>query len=468
MTDALRVPTMAPGRVPLLGHAPKMKSRAGELFASLQNGATVSLIQVGRETMYVVNDPTLIREVLRDAETYVRGGPITQRFRAMFGNGLGISEGAFHRRQRAIIQPAFHRRRVADLVDTMSATATDTTGPWVDGARVDVDVLMDDLAMLNIIRLLFASGADLDRARFVAATGTVLGGLFQRMTDTTGVLAKLPTPANRRYREAARHIRTTIDRIIGEYRRQETDHGDLLSMMMFAATDDGTPVMTDQELHDEVMTFLIGGSNTVANTLSWAFHEIATHPHVEQRLHAEVDEVLAGRAVGYSDVARLDYTRRVLTETLRTRTQGLFMSRVAARDAALGGWRIPEGATVLYSFHALNSNPVFHPNPTEFDPDRWLAERARSIPRGAFIPFSLGVHGCIGDQFAWTEMIVTLASVTSRWRLVSVPGRVPRPKPAITMPVDALPMTVHRRIGSPAVPVAVSDPAQAEATAGPR
>jgi cytochrome P450 len=193
------------------------------------------------------------------------------------------------------------------------------------------------------------------------------------------------------------------------------------------------------------MTFFIAGSNTISNTLSWAFHEIAIQPDIERRLHAEVDSVLAGRAAGFQDVAMLEYAKRVITETLRKRTQGLFLSRFTTTATDLGGYHIPAGVAVLYSFHALNHNPAIHPDPERFDPDRWLPERAKAIPRGAFMPFGMGTYNCIGDQFAWTEMIVSLATVAARWRLVSVPGHQPRPKPAITMPVDALPMTAHRR-----------------------
>jgi pentalenene oxygenase len=443
-TTTVRTPATAPGGLPVLGHALQMKRRPGEFLLSLQSGEPVTVIRLGPKTMYVVNDPGLIRQVLRDPETFARGGPITERFRMMFGNGLGISEGDFHRRQRALIQPAFNHARIVDYTALMSDAVVAQTGAWRDGGRVEVDKEMDDLALANVTQVIFSADTELDRERFMAATAVVLGGLFRRVTDTMG-LTRLPTPANRRYREATDHLRATINRVIGEYRADGVDRGDLLSMMLFARDGDGAQAMTDQQLHDEVMTFFIAGSNTISNTLSWAFHELATHPETERALHDEVDRVLAGRPAGYHDVARLEYTRRVITETLRKRTQGLFLSRFTAVATELGGYHIPAGSDVLYSFHALNHNPRIHPHPERFDPDRWLPERAKAIPRGAFMPFGAGVHGCIGDQFAWTEMIIILATIAARWRLLSVPGHTPRPKLAITMPVDSLPMTAHRR-----------------------
>ncbi|GAA5127369.1 cytochrome P450 [Haloechinothrix salitolerans] len=446
MTNTLREPVMADGRLPLLGHGLRMKRAPGDFLLSLQNGDAVSMIQLGRETAYVLNDPELIRQALRDTETFIRGGPVTERFRAMFGNGLGISEGEFHRRQRAIIQPAFHRNKIIEYAGISSEIADDYTKRWRDGERVAVDEEMDSLALANVIRVMFSADTGIDQTRFMSAVSTVLGGLFQRVADSTGLITALPTPANRRYRRSEEYLRRTIHDVISAYRAADVDHGDLLSMMMFARDESGEPAMSDQQLHDEVMTFFIAGSNTISNTLAWACHEIATHPDVERAMHAEVDEVLGGRPAAHDDLANLTYTRRVITETLRYRTQGLFLSRVTALDTEIGGYAIPEGATVLYSFHALNHNPAIHPRPGQFDPDRWEPERAKSIPRGAFMPFSIGTHGCIGDQLAWTEMVITLATIATRWRLTSVPGHVPQPKLAITMPVDSLPMIAHRRV----------------------
>ncbi|WP_225732687.1 MULTISPECIES: cytochrome P450 [unclassified Nocardia] len=431
--------------MPLLGHGLDMKRRPGPLLLSLQSGDPVTVIRLGRRPMYVVNDADLMRQVMRAPEIFARGGPITERFRVMFGNGLGISDGDFHRRQRRLLQPAFHRTRIIHYCSLISELVVAKIDAWSDGDTMRIEREMDELALANVTQVIFAPGTSLDQRRFMDATGVVLGGLFRRMTDTTGLLTKLPTPGNRRYRESEDYLRRTIHETIREYRASGEDRGDLLSMMLLARDDDGSPSMSDQQIHDEVLTFFIAGSNTISNTLSWAFHEIATHPDVEKRLHEEVDGVLAGRAAQFDDVGRLEYTRRVLTETLRLRTQGFFQTRMTTEDTELGGYRIPGGEAVLYSFYALNHNPEIFADPERFDPDRWLPERLTAAQRNAFMPFGAGVHGCIGETFSWTELILVLATIVARWRLVSVPGHQVRPKPAVTMPVDALPMTVHRR-----------------------
>ncbi|HEV2887536.1 MAG TPA: cytochrome P450 [Jatrophihabitans sp.] len=445
MTSTMRAPTVAAGGLPVLGHALEMKRRPGEFLLSLQSGDPVVRLRLGRTPVFVVNDPALIRQLLLDPATFGRGGPITDRFRQLFGNGLGISDGDLHRRQRSLLTPAFNHAHTAGYATIMSDVAREMTQHWQDGQVVRVEKDMDVLALTVVTRVIFADEIELDRARFMAETAVVLGGLFRKVADTTGVLTRLPTPANRRYARAAEYLHATINDVIEQYRVHGVDHGDLLSTMMHAVDGDGRPAMTDQQLHDEVLTLFIGGSNTIANTLAWACHELATHPDVEKQLHAEVDEVLAGRPAEFADVARLDYTRRVISETLRVRTQGLFLAKVTTRDTEFGGYAIPAGATVIYSAHGLNHNPTIHSDPERFDPDRWLPERAKSIPKGAFMPFGMGAHSCIAEGFAWTEMVISLATVAANWQLESVPGHQPRPKPAITMPVDALPMTATRR-----------------------
>ncbi|MBM7774184.1 pentalenene oxygenase [Actinokineospora baliensis] len=440
VTDVL-TPAIAPGAVPVLGHALLMKRAPREFLLSLQDTDPVIGIRLGRQTVYVINDPALIRTALRDPDTFGKGGPITERFRAMFGNGLGISDGDLHRRQRALMQPAFSHSRIVGYAALITEEAQRRFGGWRDGERVEVHRELADLALTNLTRAMFAADTGVDADLFREATATVLNGLYLRVMDPTGLLARLPVPANRRYRAAERYLRGVIDGVIATYRAAPVDRGDLLSILVLA--EDGG--MSDAQLHDEVMTIFIAGAESIANTLAWACHEVAAHPEVEAKLCAEADRVLAGRAAAYVDLASLTYTKQVISETLRLRTQGWALSRTTTRETTIGGYAIPANAAIMYSPHALNHNPALHHDPSRFDPDRWSIDNAKALPRGAYIPFGTGNHTCIGEPFALTEMTLTLASIAARWRLEPVPGHTPRPKVALTMPVDALPMVPRRR-----------------------
>jgi cytochrome P450 len=202
--------------------------------------------------------------------------------------------------------------------------------------------------------------------------------------------------------------------------------------------------MTDEQVHDEVVTILTTGAETTAVALSWFFHEIAQQPEIERRFHTEIDQVLSGRTVTFADLPRLEYTHRVVNEILR-RNPPLILMRRARSEVTLGGVRIPAGAEVAVSQHTLHRDPRWFPDPDRFDPDRWLPARAEKLPRGAFIPFGAGARLCPGHLFAQTEIVTVAATIAARWRLVPVPGAKVKPRLAATMQPNRLPMTVLPR-----------------------
>ena len=175
--------------------------------------------------------------------------------------------------------------------------------------------------------------------------------------------------------------------------------------------------MTDQQVFDEVITLLTAGIETSALALAWIFHEIAANPEVEKRVQAEVDEVLAGRPVTFDDVPKLTYAGQVANEVLRKYPLWLLMRR-AAEEVDLGGVRLAPGAEVIISPHAMHHDPAHFAEPDRFDPDRWTPDRVRLLPKGAFVPFGGGIHQCIGNHFALTEIVIAVATVCARYRLV--------------------------------------------------
>lgn len=221
-------------------------------------------------------------------------------------------------------------------------------------------------------------------------------------------------------------MRAIVLDVIGSRRAEGvTDHGDLLSTLLRAQDESGDG-MTDQQTYDEVLTLLTAGIETTALALAWAFHEVSRHPEVERRLVAELDEVLGGRPVTFADLPRLTYTAAVVHEVLRMYPVWILMRR-AVEPVDLDGVRLPAGAEVIVSPHALHHDPASFPDPHRFDPDRWLSP-SHAVPRGAYIPFAAGVRQCVGNAFAQAEVVITLATVLSRWRLVPVPGKPVRTK----------------------------------------
>jgi pentalenene oxygenase len=423
-----------PRALPLLGHAVHLLRRPLPFLTELRDHGDVVVFRLGRRPAYLVNSPEVVREVLvtRRAQ-FDKGGPLYAQVAGVVGNGLAVATAEFHRRQRRLAQPAFHHARIAVYTATMRDVVAARSTGWRPGAVLEMTGQMHALTMDILARTLFAAPPGVDAvAEIERAVPVLLDGIARRAYLPVPFLHRLPLPVNRRFDAARTALVLLVDRVIADYAATGTDRGDLLSMLMLARDEDTGEPMTGQQLRDEVLTMLMAGTETSAATLVWVFHELAAHPEVERRLHAEVDAVLAGRPAGHEDLPRLDYTARVVRETLRLRPVGWLLTRMALVDTELGGQRVPAGSDVFFSPYAMHRDPTLYADPDRFDPDRWLQERAAGVPRHAYLPFGSGNRKCIGDTFALTELTVALATLAGRWRLRPVPGRPLRPVASTT------------------------------------
>lgn len=436
---------VAPGRWPLLGHTPSLLRKRLVFTSSLGGLGGIVKIYLGPLPTYFVTSAEMVARVLVQDGAKFDKGAMFDRFRPYFGNGLAMSNGSFHHRQRRLVQPTFHRERIAHYAETMVAAVTEVTDSWTSGQVVEFDKVMHELAVTTIGRTLFST--DLGEAAVTEAQRSMPIVIKQGMVRALSpkIVERLPIPGNRRFDQAIVRLRGIVHDVITTGRADGTDHGDVLSMLLLARDDAGEG-MSDQQVHDEVVTLLTGGIETTALALSWFFHEIARQPEIERRFHAEVDDVLDGRPVTASDLPRLEYTRRITNEVLRKYPIWLLMRRTH-EDVDLGGVRIPSGSEVAFSPHALHHDPRYFPEPDVFDPDRWSPERTAALPKGAYVPFGAGARQCIGNVFAQTEIAIAAATIAGRWRLVPVAGRPVRTKVTGAAYPSQLPMTVVARHG---------------------
>ncbi|MEV6244197.1 cytochrome P450 [Lentzea sp. NPDC051838] len=407
---------VAPGRLPLLGHTLPMLRKRFEFTANLHHQGELVEVQLGPLRTLFVTSPRLMHQVLVTDAPKFHKGRFFEKFRPVVGNGLALSSGPFHLRQRRMMQPAFHRDRIAGYADIMLRATHDLLKSWRPGEVRRLEIDMQGLAVTIVGEALFSTaiGAqaidEIQRSIFVIIKNGVLRAL------SPGFVEKLPIPANREFDEAIARMQAIVEKLIASRRADGTDHGDLLSTLLLARDEAGEP-MTDQEVFDEVITLLSAGVETTALALAWIFHEIAANPEIERRVQAEVDEVLAGREVTVDDVPKLTYLGQVASEVLRKYPLWLLMRR-AAEEVQVGDVVLMPGAEVILSPHAMHHNPEHFPDPERFDPDRWTPERARQLPKGAYVPFGGGIHQCIGNHFALTEIIIVAATVCARHRLV--------------------------------------------------
>lgn len=435
----------APGAVPLLGHALSLWRRPLAFLSSLPAHGDLVEIRLGPSRAYLAAHPELVRHVLLHPRTYDKGG-VFDKARQLLGNSLSVSRGEEHRFQRRLIQPAFHATKIDAYTTAVADDTRTVTDAWSDGGTRDISDTMHALLMRVAARTLFSTGlneATIEEAR--QCLRTVSHGIYKRTVAPLGIMERLPTPGNRAYDRANARLREIVADMIGRRRRSDTGHDDLLGTLLSAEHPETGDRLDDQQVLDQVVTFLVAGSETTASTLAFVFHLMGTLPEVEKKVHAEVDEALGDRTPVYDDLPALPYTRNVITEALRLYPPSWMAMRVTAEDVALGGREIPSGTMILYSAYALHHNPELFPDPETFDPGRWEGERAAQVPRGALLPFGAGSHKCIGDVLALTETALIVATVAARWRLRPVPGSRLRPEPKATLEAGALPMLCERR-----------------------
>jgi pentalenene oxygenase len=432
----------APGKLPLLGHLVPLVRNPVEFLSSLPTHGDLVRIGLGPKIAVVVCNPELVQHVLRHDRVFDKGGPTSERVREAAGNGLATCPYSGHRRQRRLLQPAFHNIRIATYASVMSDQISTITDSWHDGQVLDMNAVMHTLTSTVTAATLFSySVPDATLRQLIDDVEIIL-----RRAMMPPLLDRLPTPGNRAYRSAKTHLRATLADVIASRRAEGADHGDLLSALLAARDDDGSG-LTDTEIADQIITFFLGGTETTATALAWALYLVDRHPEVAERLHTEVDTVLAGRCAQHSDLPHLQLTGRIITETLRLRPPIWLIFRLATEDTELGGHRIAAGTTVAYSALLIHHRRDIHTDPERFNPDRWDSTATSQPSRGALIPFGGGPHKCIADTFAITEATLALATIAARWRLHTLPRQDVRPALSFSLHPRELRMRATARVG---------------------
>ncbi|MDH6522873.1 cytochrome P450 [Streptomyces sp. SAI-135] len=414
----------ASGILPLLGHIAPLARDPLAFVSNLHSYGPLVRIQMGTKPVVLVNDPAVIRKVLLDDRTFDKGGPLFERGREALGNGLITCPHSDHRRARRLSQPAFHPKRMAGYAATMTEQADKVTRSWHDGQVLDVTSEMMALTVEVTVRTLFTNS--LPRATASQITDdflTLMTGFFRRMISPP-LLNQVPSKGNREYAQAIRRLRGAVGDLIAVRRADESDHGDLLSALFSAADPDSMTGRTDTELVDEVLTFLLAGTETTAGTLSWAMHLLSQHPEVERRVYQEVESARHGSPLDFTHLPALETTGNVVKETLRLYPAVWMLTRVTTSDVVLDGHLLPEGTIVAFSPYQVHRRADLYDEADQFVPDRW---RDRSPAQEIYIPFSAGPRKCMGDQFALTQATLAVATVVSRWQLSPVTDKPLQP-----------------------------------------
>lgn len=432
---------------PFVGHLVDFRRNPLSFLERLAKLGDVVGFKLGPQRIYLLNHPDYIRDVLvTNNRNFVksRGLEAAKKF---LGESLLTSEGEFHRRQRRLAQPAFHRQRINAYADVMTGYAVQTRERWRNGDTLDIAQEMMRLTLAIVGKTLFDADVEAEASEIGAALTSIMQ-LFERITNPLGgLLDKLPLPSNTRWLKAKQRLDSTIYRIIEQRRGTGADRGDLLSMLLLAQDEEGDGgSMTDLQLRDEAMTLFVAGHETTANALTWTWYLLSQHPDVEARLHGEIDAALAGGLPTADDVAKLGYTEMVLAESMRLYPPAWTLGRRVLSDYQVAGYVIPANSIVLMSPWVMHHDARYFPEPFKFDPERWTSEARESRPRFSYFPFGGGPRVCIGEQFAWMEGILLIATIAQQWQLRLEAGHTVALKPMITLrPRHGMRMTVESR-----------------------
>jgi len=419
------------------------------LRCAREKGAIVELPIPGLPTV-LISDPALIEQVLlKDHELYVKDH-FTRLLTEVLGQGLLVSEGDFWRRQRRMMQPAFHHKRIAAYARIMVVETRAMCDAFRDGEERDVHAEMMHLTLRIVARALFGAGISDAQAKLVEAA---IATMMQRYLGILGsglvLPLSLPTPAARRFRRQMAELDILLLGIIE--RRRSALHAeaeasdDLLDMLLKMQDEDGAR-MSNAQLRDECMTLFLAGHETTALTLTYCVHLLGKDPAAEARLHQELDTVLAGRVPQVDDLQQLVFTRAVINESLRLYPPAWSIGREASTDTSLGGYRIRKGTQIWISPYIMHRDLAHFPDAETFRPERWLDGLEKELPRYVFMPFGGGPRICIGNAFALTEAVLALATIAQRMRLRLVDTRDPELVPTITLrPKGPLRACVERR-----------------------
>jgi cytochrome P450 len=396
---------------------------------------------------YFLFNPEHIEFVLStNAKNFIKSMSLRSNFFSrLLGNGLLTSEGEFWRRQRRLAQPAFHRQRISAYGDVMVEYTERLIAGWREGETRDIHPDMMRLTLEIVARTLFNADVSGDADRVGKILSEIVKPFASQATVKWILDNRLPTPDHIRFHRLARQIDDIVYRIIAERRASGRDEGDLLSMMLQAQDEDGTQ-MTDRQLRDEVMTLFLAGHETTALTLSWSWYLLGLNPDAEEKFHAELDQVLAGRNPTFADLPQLKYTEKIAKESMRLYPPAFGVGRQPIEACEIGGFRIPAKAQVFAFQWVTQRDPRYFDAPHAFNPDRWTEAFTSSLPKYAYFPFGGGPRACIGNTFAMMEIILALATIGQKYRLRLAPNQKVELMPAMSLrPKSGIKVMVEKR-----------------------
>jgi cytochrome P450 len=385
------------------------------LYETHKQGDIVVINPKHPKPSYVVYAPEAIKEILTTKDAFFEKGNSSRVFSKTLGNGLLTSEGDEHQHQRKMIQPAFHKKRIAGYGDVVAQYTQEMLTNWKEGEVRRLDQEMMNVTLRIIVKTMFGADIQTLSSTITRAVNDIIEKAAQSLFLPFSFLDWVPTKKNINYKQGI-HVLSELTHHLMKVGQDKHTEDNLLQMLLQTKYEDGSSLTQDQ-ITDQVVTFIIAGHETTANVLSWIWFLLSQHPEVENKFHEEIDSICKGQTPSFDDVSELRYTNQIFQEALRLYPAAWIVLREAKSEVQVTGHSFPKGSTFLISPYVVHRHPGYFNDPETFSPERFNKDRATIIPNYTYFPFGAGSRGCIGSQFAMMEAVLVMAAIGQKYKL---------------------------------------------------
>ena len=401
------------------------------LSGSVKNNGPVIKLNLAGKQYFIIQHPEYVKHVLLDhSKIYHKIGH--KLVRMFLGDSLSGSNAEAWAKKRRIINPAFDRQKLEDMVEAINEETTlflGRLGKAGDIRSINITNEFRQLTMSIIIRTMFNT-PQAEADHIIKSLEELTDYSSTRMKNLAKIPTHWPTPANRRFRKNVRIFDEIIYRIINERKAGRADpanirHNDLLDILLDHHDDETGSPMPDEAVRDELTTMLMAGHETTTQTLSWTLYHLAKNKEILRKVRAESDVVMGDQLPTYETISKLAYTRQVVYETLRSYPSLWVLARRNIEEDNLNGFHVPSGSNILINLYGLHHHPAYWDNPDIFDPDRFDPSSDEKRPPYIFIPFAVAPRSCIGHNFAMLEMQIVVNRIAKTLDIKVPAGYVP-------------------------------------------
>jgi cytochrome P450 len=394
-----------------------------------------------------VNDPELIHEILVTQAHNFSKDVALKNNREFFGYGLLSSEGDYWKQQRKLSSPSFSPKKLESYSQIMVEHTNYMLSNWRHGNIYDIQHEMMQLTLSIATKTLFDLEIEKEVEELETALTDAQKHLANRMNSVLLLLFPewVPFPTNVALLTAIRKIDKVIYRLIKERRSNAQGRNDLLSTFLSVEDEDGTK-MTDRQIRDEVFTLFFAGHETTALTLTWTLYLLCKHPHIEEQLVSEIQQVLHGRKPTIADYGQLSFVEKTIKESMRIRPPVWAIGRECINNCQIGNYEIQKNTAVIISQWTMHHDKRYYKDPECFDPNRWTNEMIAQLPKFAYFPFGGGPRTCIGNGFAMIESVLALTTILQEFHLEFANDNSIELNPAVTLrPKNKIVLKAYKR-----------------------